>query len=109
MAFTEGFPAKGRGYVKMGVYETPCTRPNAGRGALTESEREGMARVEIDEFFCKGCGLCTDVCPKHILELDNSAITDKGYHPAHCIDQSQCIGCATCAVVCPDVAITVWK
>ncbi len=68
-----------------------------------------MARVEIDEFYCKGCGLCTDVCPKHILELDQDVITDKGYHPAHCIDQSQCIGCATCAVVCPDVAITVWR
>lgn len=81
-----------------------------GPGTARESEEgEVMARVEIDEFYCKGCGLCTDVCPKHILELDQDVITDKGYHPAHCIDQSQCIGCATCAVVCPDVAITVWR
>lgn len=71
--------------------------------------RVPMARVEIDQFYCKGCGLCADVCPKHILELDPAVITDKGYHPAHCTDQSLCIGCATCAVVCPDVAITVWK
>lgn len=68
-----------------------------------------MARVEINEFYCKGCGLCTEVCPKSILELNNDVITDKGYHPAYCTDQSACIGCATCAVVCPDVAITVWR
>lgn len=70
---------------------------------------ETMARIEVDEFFCKGCGLCTTVCPKHILELNPEVITDKGYHPAHSIDQSACTGCATCAVMCPDVAITVWR
>lgn len=68
-----------------------------------------MARIAVDEFFCKGCGLCTTVCPRKIVELNADVITDKGYHPAYCIDQSQCIGCGTCAVMCPDVAITVWK
>lgn len=43
-----------------------------------------MARVTIDDFFCKGCGLCTDVCPVGILELDPDVITAKGYHgPLH--------------------------
>ena len=37
-----------------------------------------MARVTIDDFFCKGCGLCTDVCPVGILELDPDVITAKG-------------------------------
>ena len=68
-----------------------------------------MARIEVDEFFCKGCGLCTTVCPKGIVELNAEVITDKGYHPAHCVDQSLCIGCGTCAVMCPDVAITVYR
>ena len=79
-----------------------------------------MARVTIDDFFCKGCGLCTDVCPVGILELDPDVIlvvpmgndeadviTAKGYHPAHCTDEDKCTGCATCATMCPDVAITV--
>ena len=39
-----------------------------------------MARVTIDDFFCKGCGLCTNVCPVGILELDPDVITAKGYH-----------------------------
>ncbi len=68
-----------------------------------------MARVQIDEFFCKGCGLCTEVCPCDILALNVEVITDKGYHPAYCTDESQCIGCANCATMCPDVAITVWR
>ncbi len=66
-------------------------------------------KVYIDEGFCKGCGLCTGVCPSNILELDMGKITSKGYHPAHCIDESLCTGCATCALICPDVAITVYR
>ena len=68
-----------------------------------------MARIEVDEFFCKGCGLCADACPLGIIELDHAKITEKGYHPAHCIDPEKCTGCATCATMCPDVAITVWR
>lgn len=68
-----------------------------------------MARMEVDEFFCKGCGLCTTVCPVDIVKLDADRITDKGYHPAMCVDMQRCTGCATCALVCPDVAIKVWR
>lgn len=66
-----------------------------------------MAKVTVDEFFCKGCGLCTDACPKGIMELNAAVITAKGYHPAHCVDMDACIGCANCAIMCPDVAIKV--
>lgn len=66
-------------------------------------------RVEIDLAFCKGCGLCTDVCPASILKLDADTITQKGYHPAICVDEAACTGCATCALMCPDVAITVFR
>ena len=66
-----------------------------------------MAKITVDEHFCKGCALCVDACPKNIMELDASKITAKGYHPAHCIDLNACTGCASCAVMCPDVAITV--
>ncbi|MBB3170729.1 4Fe-4S binding protein [Parvibacter caecicola] len=66
-----------------------------------------MARVVIDEGFCKGCGLCTDVCPTRILMLDPHRITPKGYHPAICTDEEKCTGCCSCALMCPDCAITV--
>ena len=68
-----------------------------------------MAKMIVDEHFCKGCGLCVDACPNGIVELDKSRITEKGYHPAHCVDQASCIGCCSCALMCPDVAIKVWR
>ena len=68
-----------------------------------------MARLTFKEELCKGCGLCVEACPQHIVELDQDTITEKGYHPAHCIDQSKCTGCISCATMCPDVAITVWR
>lgn len=68
-----------------------------------------MAKMIVDDAFCKGCGLCVDACPLHIVELDQDKITDKGYHPAHCIDTDVCTGCCSCALMCPDVAITVWR
>lgn len=29
--------------------------------------------VEINEELCLGCGACTDICPQHILYLDEKA------------------------------------
>lgn len=37
-----------------------------------------MAKMIVDDAFCKGCGLCVDACPVHIVELDQDKITDKG-------------------------------
>lgn len=65
--------------------------------------------VTFKEDICKGCGLCVDACPKHILEIAKDKINKKGHNPAHCIDESKCISCAFCAVMCPDSVITVEK
>ena len=66
-----------------------------------------MAKVTFKTDLCKGCGLCVSVCPKKILELDASVISEKGYHPVKCIDESQCVGCQSCMTMCPDIAIQV--
>lgn len=42
-----------------------------------------MARISVDDSFCKGCGLCVDACPEQIMALDRDKITVKGYHPAY--------------------------
>ncbi|MBO7349181.1 MAG: 4Fe-4S binding protein, partial [Spirochaetales bacterium] len=33
-----------------------------------------MAKVTFNEDICKGCGLCVDACPKHILAIDRNKI-----------------------------------
>lgn len=70
-----------------------------------------MAKVVFDVDRCKGCELCTTVCPKNIVKI-SSKINAKGYHPATVDEQDQqdqCIGCAFCATICPDTVIEVYK
>ncbi|MEF9925491.1 MAG: 4Fe-4S binding protein [Raoultibacter sp.] len=66
-----------------------------------------MPTIIVDDHYCKGCGLCVDVCPTGIIALDHNAITSKGYHPAYLVDEEKCTGCMSCALMCPDIAITV--
>jgi 2-oxoglutarate ferredoxin oxidoreductase subunit delta len=68
-----------------------------------------MAKVEIKVDVCKGCGLCTVVCPKKIMVLSKDKINDKGYSPVEVTDMTLCIGCASCAKMCPDAVISVYK
>ena len=67
------------------------------------------AKVTFDANRCKGCELCTTVCPKHIIIMDETVTNHKGYHPATVKEMDQCIGCASCAKMCPDSVITVAK
>ncbi len=64
--------------------------------------------IEVSDQFCKGCDLCVNACPQHVMALDFEHLTSKGYHPAHLISAG-CTGCAICAVVCPEAAITVYR
>ncbi len=66
-----------------------------------------VARIIVDEKYCKGCGLCVDACPEHIISLNTEIINAKGYHPAYQTDEDACTGCISCALMCPDMAITV--
>lgn len=66
-----------------------------------------MAELSFKTDDCKGCGLCTEACPKHILILSETELNAKGHHPVSCTDPSACIGCAACALMCPDCVITV--
>ncbi len=67
-------------------------------------------RIIVNEDLCKGCELCTTVCPKDLIQMAMDRFTPTGYHPAALVDpESTCTGCAICAVICPDAAITVFR
>ena len=68
-----------------------------------------MPTIVIDEDRCKGCQLCTTVCPKDLVEMADH-FNSKGYQPSTLVDpKGECTGCTMCALICPDVAITVYR
>jgi len=62
--------------------------------------------VTIDKNRCKGCGLCTNACPKGILKMTGK-INKKAYHYPEVINAFECKGCKQCAEICPDAAIEI--
>ncbi|MCK4320701.1 4Fe-4S binding protein [Candidatus Bathyarchaeota archaeon] len=72
-----------------------------------EKRRKGM--IVINEELCKGCTLCVNVCPFHLIQIADH-ISSKGYYPAKFVDlEGKCTGCTLCAIICPDVAIEVYR
>lgn len=67
-----------------------------------------MPRVTFNEDRCKGCELCTVVCPKGIVVMAKHFNTS-GFYPATVVEQDKCTGCAFCARMCPDIVIKVEK
>lgn len=66
-------------------------------------------RVEFNEDYCKGCGLCVHVCPTDTLALSKDKLNAKGYRPAFAANPEKCIGCGSCAIMCPDSVISVFR
>lgn len=68
-----------------------------------------MSRVVFIEERCKGCLLCTTVCPKHIIQK-SARFNRHGYQVVEAgANAAECTGCASCGLICPDVAIRVFK
>ena len=68
---------------------------------------KGAVIIDVDR--CKGCGLCTYVCPSNILILTQDLFNAKGYHPVTVSNSDKCIGCGACATICPDIVFTVYR
>ena len=69
-----------------------------------------MSHIVIDQDRCKGCELCTIVCPQGDLVQMADQFNVKGYRPSVFVDpEEECTGCTLCAMMCPDMVITVYR
>jgi len=57
------------------------------------------AIIKIKNEWCKSCGICVELCPKGVLEMQD------GYPVA--VRPEDCTLCLDCEIRCPDFAITV--
>ena len=63
--------------------------------------------VLINRDRCKGCGYCTEFCPRKSLKV-SAEINAKGYYLASVDDPSKCLNCGLCEIICPEFAIHVF-
>ena len=62
--------------------------------------------IRILARYCKGCGLCVEVCDQGKIAIDPHP-NENGIQPAVVSPEVRCTGCARCALVCPDAAVEI--
>ena len=60
------------------------------------------------EKYCKGCGLCIEVCPVKALKFTDKRKGVYGNQTIEC-DIDKCTQCKICERICPDGAIKIGK
>jgi 2-oxoglutarate ferredoxin oxidoreductase subunit delta len=69
-----------------------------------EENKFKSPQIFINKDRCKGCGYCTEFCPRDALVMSRE-INEKGYTSAAIADESKCLGCGLCEIMCPEFAI----
>ncbi len=73
---------------------------------MAAQDQDNVPRIAVKEDWCKGCHICVQVCPQHVLEVDPKAYL-RGFHPVRVARPEDCTVCQQCELLCPDLAITV--
>ena len=82
----------------------------ANEGALSRREKKKPSskknNITLVPIYCKGCGLCVDICPTGTLQLEDNVESKFGVSVKVGAPE-YCIGCKMCEQRCPDFAIFV--
>jgi NAD-dependent dihydropyrimidine dehydrogenase PreA subunit len=74
---------------------------------MIDAKKRDRGLLKVDEQECKGCGLCIEACPLHVIAM-SERMNHFGYRTAF-YRGAGCTGCGVCFMVCPEPgAITVW-
>lgn len=65
-----------------------------------------MPKVKVDWNKCNGDGVCVEVCPVNVFELQNIP-EYPDTHKSVPVRENDCIMCMACVASCPTQAITV--
>ena len=66
------------------------------------------ATVRINDKYCKGCGLCVEVCAEDVLYMKD-VINEVGINAAAVKSDGICKACMNCCLICPDACIEIEK
>jgi 2-oxoglutarate ferredoxin oxidoreductase subunit delta len=87
--------SRGRGTRSGDRDQTPGS-PVSSRGTLV-----------IDVEACKGCELCIEACPPHVLRMTDESVNRRGYRYPELAPG--CIACKLCSLICPDFVFQVYR
>jgi 2-oxoglutarate ferredoxin oxidoreductase subunit delta len=68
--------------------------------------KRAAKEIKIDNQFCKGCGLCIQVCPRKVFGKSDMR-SRAGYSLPRILALENCGVCLLCEMTCPDLALTV--
>ncbi len=96
-------------FVPRGTEEVNLAAFRAGREAseaqipLPTVEPEGFSgphEIDIRHDWCKGCDICSRICPEYCLAVNGDGVLTV-------TNAEACTGCRLCVLLCPDFAITI--
>ncbi|MBW2734353.1 MAG: ferredoxin family protein [Deltaproteobacteria bacterium] len=60
-----------------------------------------MIQVTIEEKGCRGCTMCSDICPVDVFDFDSAT------NRASVVRTQDCVGCMSCVYICPSQCVDI--
>lgn len=67
---------------------------------------KNIVTLKLETEKCTGCGMCADVCPHGVFEIDTH-LQHGALKKARIADRDSCMECGACEKNCPSAAISV--